>query len=309
MISNTAVSGTDWAVDVEGLSRHFGRVRAIDDLTLKIPRGCVFGLLGANGAGKTTLLKLLMGHLRPTAGRFALLGRTLERDLVEIRRRVGYVSEERYLYDWMTPREILRFARAFRSGWDDAKVMQLARRFDLPLDQRIRDLSRGHRARLCLLLALAHSPELILLDEPTSGLDPVANRDFRESLIRELASRDRTVVLSSHDVEEIERIADYVGILHRGRLLVGARLDDVRNSFTRVRVDAMGDSRDLKRVPGVVAVSSFEHEQILVIRDMQPSTLEMLRGPGRFEPELLPMSLEEIFLAAVTERDGLGEWS
>ncbi len=289
----------DWALAMEGLSRRFGRVLAVNNLTLKVPSGCVFGLLGVNGAGKTTLLKLLMGHLRPTAGKATLLGYGFERDIIEIREHVGYVSEERYLYDWMSVSEILRFTRALHARWNDAKVEQLVGRFELPLDRRIRELSRGHRARLCLLLALAHDPDLIILDEPTSGLDPVASRSFRDTIIREIASEKRTVLLSSHNVEEIERIADYVGILHRGRLLVSAPLDDLKDSFKRIRIATNDVPRDFTHVPGVLAVSKFAREQILVMNNFRSTTLGIFCESGLPEPEVLPMSLEEIFLATV----------
>src|SRR5215210_2564818 len=168
----------DCAVETRGLWRTFGKFEAVKGVDLKVLKGTVFGLLGVNGAGKSTIIKMLVGHLRPSYGRIRILDRPLEEDPVEIRKRVAYVSENRYLYEWMTVAESIKFTRAFHTNWDDGKAADLLKRFSLPPDKKVRQLSRGNRARLCLLLALSYNPELIILDEPTSGLDPIVRRDF-----------------------------------------------------------------------------------------------------------------------------------
>ena len=299
MSANVEYTPGELAVETRDLGRRFGKFEAVRGVSLRVPRGTVFGLLGVNGAGKSTIIKMIMGHLRPTCGEVRVLGRRLEDDLVEVRRRVAYVSENRYLYEWMTVAESIRFTRAFHEAWDDRKAEGLLRRFSLPADKKVRQLSRGNRARLCLLLALSYNPELIVLDEPTSGLDPIVRRDFIENIVAEIAEEGKTVLFSSHIVEEVERVADYVGIIHDGELLLVSTLDDIKASYRRVRYATNGTRPDLAGVPGVLAVETGRHEQVLTVRGLGEETLLALGERGVRHPEVLPISLEDIFVNTV----------
>jgi ABC-2 type transport system ATP-binding protein len=290
------------AVEVGNLTRHFDDLIAVDGVTLQVPRGSVLGLLGVNGAGKSTLIKMLMGHLRPSAGWIRIVGRDLTRELMEIRQRVGYVSENRYLYEWMTVEEILRFTQAFHGNWDEAKARELVERFALPMKKKIRELSRGNRARVCLILALAYNPELILLDEPTSGLDPIVRRDFLENIIWEISQEGRTVLFSSHIVEEIERIADYVAIMDNGKVLSVSTVEELKQSHRRVRFSSNGHQTEWAGAPGLLALHQAKHESILTLQDFGEESLRWLEAHGIQQPELLPMSLEEIFVDSVRAR-------
>jgi ABC-2 type transport system ATP-binding protein len=216
------------AIEARQLTRVFGRLCAVNSASIDVPEGTVFGLLGANGAGKSTLLKLLAGHLRPTSGTATVLGKPVSPGDSARWLRMGYVSQSRYLPGWMTGAECLRFARALRQQWDDIKVGCLAARLELQLDVKIRDLSRGHYVRLQIALALAHNPEVILLDEPTSGLDPSARRELLGLLVDEIGLRGRTVVFSSHLVEDIERMADCVGIMDSGRIVASGPVETLK---------------------------------------------------------------------------------
>jgi ABC-2 type transport system ATP-binding protein len=218
------------AIEAHQLTRVFGRLCAVHSASLEVPQGTVFGLLGANGAGKSTLLKLLAGHLKPTSGTATVLGRPISPQDSARWLRIGYVSQSRYLPAWMTAAECLRFARALRPEWDDGKVAHLVSRLEVPLDVKIRDLSRGLYVRLQLGLALAHNPEVILLDEPTSGLDPAGRRELLALLIDEIGLRGRTVMFSSHLVEDIERLADSVAIMDNGRIVASGPVDDLKSS-------------------------------------------------------------------------------
>jgi len=217
------------AIEARQLTRDFGRLRAVDAISIEVPQGAVFGLLGANGAGKSTLLKLLVGHLRPTSGTATLLGRPVSPGDSTRWLRIGYVSQSRYLPGWMTAAECLQFARALRPRWDDAKVANLVERLELPLDTKIHNLSRGHYVRVQIALALAHNPEVILLDEPTSGLDPAARRELLRLLVDEISVRGSTVVFSSHLVEDIERMADSVAIMDSGRVVACGPLEALKS--------------------------------------------------------------------------------
>jgi ABC-2 type transport system ATP-binding protein len=224
------------AIETHQLTRLFGRTRAVDSVSLEIPEGTIFGLLGANGAGKSTLLKLIAGHLRPTSGAATVLGRRVLPGDSAHWLRMGYVSQSRYLPGWMTGAECLRFARAMRPEWDDAKVEQLVFRLAVPLDTKIRDLSRGHYVRLQIGLALAHNPAVILLDEPTSGLDPAGRHELLRLLIDEIGLRGRTVVFSTHLVEDVERLADSVAILDGGSIVANGPIDTLKASGGRAEV-------------------------------------------------------------------------
>src|SRR5829696_4316048 len=293
------ISLDDNAIETRNLGRKFGKFEAVKNVSLRVPRGTVFGLLGVNGAGKSTIIKMIMGHLRPTRGELNILGRTLGEDLIEIRKRVAYVSENRYLYEWMTVEESVRFTRAFHETWDDKKAADLLKRFSLPAEKKVRQLSRGNRARLCLLLALSFSPELIVLDEPTSGLDPIVRRDFIENIVAEIAEEGKTVLFSSHIVEEVERVADYVGIINEGQLLMVSTLDDIKLKYKRVRYATNGTRPEVAGVPGVVMVENGRHEQILTVQGFGDETLRRLGERGVRNPEVLPISLEDIFVNSV----------
>ncbi|QDV32764.1 ABC transporter ATP-binding protein [Tautonia plasticadhaerens] len=228
------MTGDDVAIRIEGLVKRFRGVTAVDGLSLDVPSGSIFGLLGENGAGKTTTLQVLLGLLAADAGRVDVLGLDPGGDGLEVRRRVGYVPEVPALYDWMTPAETGWFAAGFHgrspggpAGFE-ARYSGLIRGFGLPPDRRIRALSKGMRAKVSLALALAGDPRLLILDEPTSGLDVMVRREFLESMV-DLAGSGRTVLLSSHQLAEVERVASHVALVHRGRLLLAEPLDRLRD--------------------------------------------------------------------------------
>src|SRR5215207_5848996 len=289
----------DYAIETRNLGRKFGKFEAVKNVSLSVPKGTVFGLLGVNGAGKSTIIKMVMGHLRPTTGEVRVLRRALGEDLLGIRRRVAYVSANRYLYEWMTVAESISFTRAFHETWEDKKAADLLKRFSLPPEKKVRQLSRGNRARLCLLLALSFNPELIILDEPTSGLDPIVRRDFIENIVSEIAEEGKTVLFSSHIVEEVERVADYVGIINDGELLLVSTIDDIKASYKRVRYATNGTRPEVAGVHGVLAVENGRHEQILTVNAWGDETLRSLGERGVKNPEVLPISLEDIFVNTV----------
>ncbi|MDR3636069.1 MAG: ABC transporter ATP-binding protein [Isosphaeraceae bacterium] len=215
-------------IRIDGMTKRFHGEPAVQGLTLEIPTGAVFGLLGENGAGKTTTLQALLGMIKPDEGRIRTLGLDPVRHGLEVRRRVGYVPEQPVLYDWMTVAEIGWFAAGFHPevGYQDY-YNRLVAGFGLPRDRKIRTLSKGMRAEVSLSLALASQPELLVLDEPTSGLDVLVRREFLESIV-DLAGAGRTVLLSSHQMAEVERVASHVALLHKGKLVLAEPLDELR---------------------------------------------------------------------------------
>jgi ABC-2 type transport system ATP-binding protein len=222
-------------IQIETLTRRFGPKPALECVSLTVPRGSVFGLVGANGAGKTTLIKHVLGLLRAETGKVRVFGRDPTVDSAEVLGRIGYLAEDNDLPGWMRVGELLRYTQAFYPNWDEAYAKQLRKEFELNLDAQVKYLSKGQRARAGLLVALAHRPELLVLDEPSSGLDPIVRRDILEAIIRTIAEEGRTVLFSSHLLHEVERVADSVAMINRGRVVFSATLDDVKDTHRCVR--------------------------------------------------------------------------
>jgi ABC-2 type transport system ATP-binding protein len=236
-------------VELCRVTRRFGNKTALEDVSLSVPRGGVFGLIGGNGAGKTTLIKHIVGLFKPQSGSVRVFGLDPVQNPVGTLGRIGYLSEERDLPNWMRVDELMRYTQAFFPNWDAAYAEELQRAFDLDSQARIKTLSRGQRARAGLLIALAHRPELLVLDEPSSGLDPVVRRDILGAIIRTITDEGRTVLFSSHLLDEVERVADRVAIIHQGRITLTASMDEIKESHRRVTLKF---NQSLDRAPPLV---------------------------------------------------------
>ena len=223
-------------VDVTELSRSFGPKDALDRVSFRAMVGRVYGLVGSNGAGKTTLIKHLLGLLRAQSGTVRVFGLDPVRDPVGVLSRIGYLSEERDLPEWMRVDELMNYTQAFHPTWDASYARELLETFALDPSKNIKELSKGMRAQAGLVAAVAHRPELLILDEPSSGLDAVVRRDILDAIVRAVADDGRTVIFSSHLLEEVERMSDHVTMLHGGREILSGVLDDVRSAYQRSRV-------------------------------------------------------------------------
>jgi ABC-2 type transport system ATP-binding protein len=228
-------------VEIAELTRRFGDNTALSSVSLSLPRGAVYGLVGANGAGKTTLIKHILGLLRAETGLVRVFGLDPVGNPVAVLSRIGYLSEENDLPGWMRIDELIRYSRAFYPGWDDAYAKELEHSFALDPSAKIKTLSKGQKARLGLLVALAYRPELLVLDEPSSGLDPIVRRDILGAVIRTIADEGRTVLFSSHLLEEVEQVADHVTMINRGKIVLSAPLETIREMH---RVDGRVPSLD-----------------------------------------------------------------
>ncbi len=285
------------AISSDGLTKDYRRVRAVDELTLRVPEGSVYGFLGRNGAGKTTTVKMLLGLTRPAAGSAQVLGLDIRKGHLAILERTAYVSENKILFDSMTTEELVRFNRGFFPRWSDEAASKYAAQLEIPPRQPFGKLSRGNRTKVCMLLALAQKADLLILDEPTAGLDPVAVDEVLRILIEDHVSRGHAVFFSSHHLTEVERVADWVGILDRGRLRLEARLEDVRSQFRRIT--ASGNGLPSRAVPPVLAWSQSERFwKYIVTRDAEEFAAA-LREQGAAVVEISPLNLQEIFLELV----------
>jgi ABC-2 type transport system ATP-binding protein len=223
-------------VEVTDLSRSFEQKKALDGVTFRASAGQVYGLVGSNGAGKTTLLKHLLGLLRAKTGSVRVFGLDPVRDPVGVLGRVGYLSEEHELPEWMRVDELMRYTQAYHPTWDASYARELLETFALDPSKKIKDLSKGMRAQAGLIAAVAHRPELLILDEPSSGLDAVVRRDILDAIVRAVADDGRTVIFSSHLLDEVERMSDHVTLIDQGRVALSGALDDVRGAYQRSRV-------------------------------------------------------------------------
>jgi ABC-2 type transport system ATP-binding protein len=257
--------------------------------------------LGENGAGKTTAIRLMLGLTEPSAGEVRVLGLDSGREGFEIRRRVGYLPERPTLYEWMTAAEIGWFTAGFYPDGFEFEFRRLVEGFRVPLDRKLSQLSKGMRAKVALSLAMAHQPELLILDEPTSGLDTMVRREFLESMV-DIAAEGRTVLLSSHQIGEVERVADIVAIVHTGRVLLVERLDELKRTTRQITITMEDPHRELPPLHAQTIQQRHRGRQYdVIVRGLDETALESLRfAPGVVAIESRTPSLEEIFVAHMT---------
>jgi ABC-2 type transport system ATP-binding protein len=272
---------------------------ALNNVDLTLPRGCVFGLLGENGAGKTTLIKHAMGLYRAQRGTVRVFGKDPVKDPEGALGHIGYLSEDRDIPRWMRVRELMRYTAGFYPKWDPAFADELLARFELDPHQKIRTCSMGQTAKTGLLVALAHRPDLVVLDEPSSGLDAVVRRHILHSAIRQVASEGRTVLFSSHLLDEVERVCDYVAIMNNGEVLLCDRLDAIKRTHHRFKLVFAEPQRAAPKISGALYCEGSGNEwSMLSAGDLERFRAEASELGARVHAEGAP-TLEEIFLARI----------
>jgi ABC-2 type transport system ATP-binding protein len=281
------------AIEARGLTRYFGTKAVVRDLDLCVPRGSVFALLGRNGSGKTTTIRMLLGLLTPTRGSSSILGRDSMLLRPEDRARIGYLAEGHFAHGWMRVRDCARFQAACFPRWNTRVFDSVAAHFALDPSARVRSLSRGERAGLCLALTLAPEPEILVLDDPALGLDPVARRSLLEALLAVTRAGDRTVLLSSHLLDDVERVADHIAIIDRGVLRVHAPVETFRERVGRwvLRFDRLPARPP--DIPRLVQCRALECELHLTIAHADGATEAALAALGAASVERAPLSLED----------------
>jgi ABC-2 type transport system ATP-binding protein len=299
----TAEAPAEMAIELIGVTRRFGTSTAVEDLTLRVPHGHTFGLIGPNGAGKSTTIKMLLGLLRPHAGRIRVLGIDVFAEPSRMKQRVGYVPEVPQMYRWMRVGELIAFTRAFYPSWNADECARLLDLFALDAAKKVKHLSKGMAAKLSLLLALAHDPEVLILDEPTSGLDPLVREEFLDGVLRAVCERRRTVLFSSHALEDVRRLADTVGLLYEGRLLLERGVEELLASTRRIRA-VLRDGRLPRHEPaGTVWQHVERREWLLTVSGFTPELLQTLRTENDLEHvEVTGLNLEELFKDVVKGR-------
>jgi ABC-2 type transport system ATP-binding protein len=291
----------EWAIETEKLGRQYGKRWVVRELGLRVPRGAVYGFLGLNGAGKSTTIRMLMGLIRRHEGKARVFGFDPQIDGVELKRRVGYVAEAPVFYDWMTVEETCRFVGTYHGKrWNWPHVEQLLDQFRLPQREKMRNLSKGQRAKTSLVLALAFDPEVLILDEPTSGLDPMARREFVEGILAQFQESGKTIFVSSHLVNELAGLVDHVGILYEGQLLLSARTDDFLDSVRRVRLGFEGAAPEGVTCDGLLRRQVDQHEAALVVGKFDEARVRAQLLPYRpASIEFERLNLEDAFVEVV----------
>jgi ABC-type multidrug transport system ATPase subunit len=293
---------SDAAIEIASLRKSYGKHAALNGLDLRVPAGSVFGFLGRNGAGKTTTIKHLLGFIKADSGSAHILGQAVTDSSVSlgIRRRIGFVTEEKGLYPYMTVDGIIRFTRPFFPRWRRDLEQRYLDMFDLPRGKSIAQLSKGMRSKLMLLLAISHGAELLILDEPMEGLDPAVIEQLLRELVAIAAEQGTTIFFSSHQLSDVEQVADHVAIIDGGKTLLCGNLDDLKAQYQRLNVVLSHEPpSDVGRLDGVVSVRrNGRMLSILVSRNAEAVAAELRQSPGT-SIERFPVTLKEVFLEHV----------
>lgn len=284
-------------VEIRNLTRRFWRKTALDDVTLDIQRGVVFGLVGENGAGKTTLIRHILGLLKAQSGSVSVFDVNPVKEPVEVLSRIGYLSESREMPEWMRVGQFMAYTEAFFPKWDEDYAEELREMFELTKDQRIKSLSRGQRARVGLLAALAHRPDFLVLDEPSSGLDPIVRRDILSAIIRTIADEGRTILFSSHLLDEVERVADRVAMMHHGRIVMCAPLEQILDEHSLLTMRFSEPQRQPPNLAGGLSWRGEGQDWTCLCNGELEELRESAAKAGAAIVEERRPSLEDVFLA------------
>jgi ABC-2 type transport system ATP-binding protein len=300
-------------ISTRGVSHRYSRTWALKDVDLEIPRGSMYALLGPNGAGKTTLLKILMGLVHPTRGEALLTGRSIRSLSTEQRARIGYVAEGQSLPGWMTLSGLIRYLAPLYPTWDAQLADHLRSRFRLPLDRKIRKMSRGEKMKVALLASLAPRPDILIMDEPFTGMDALVKDELIYGLLELAQGGDWTVLLCSHDIGELENLADWVGFLDRGRLILSEPLDVLKGRFRRVEAAlSAGSLTEMNGLPPTwLSPQRAGNRMTFVTCDHGVSGWEgeiRANMPGIERINAAPASLRDIFVALASEGMGGRDW-
>jgi ABC-2 type transport system ATP-binding protein len=289
-------SNSTYAIETRGLTKYYGGRPVVHALDFKIPVGCVYGFLGRNGAGKSTTIKMLTGMVRPDFGEALLLGEDSARLPPATRARVAYLAEGHPLYGHLSIGGMERLTRAFYSNWNQPLFDQIIDHFELSRKKKIRRLSNGQRAQVSLALAVAPDPELLILDDPTLGLDTVVRRDFLESMIQIIQRAGRTILFSSHNLGDVERVADRIGILVKGVLRVDCPTEHFKQALRKVVLEFTGPPPVFPALNGILSDSVVGNRRELVIANFTDDHRQAAETLAALSIEVLELPLEDAFV-------------
>lgn len=293
---------TEAALSVEHLSKRYRKKVAVDDVSFTVPAGSICGLVGPNGAGKTTTIRMLLDLERPDSGTVRVLGLDPTQNRLDILARVGYVPEKHHIYEWMRVQQVLDFVADVYPRWSWQEFQQLNDILELPLDRKVKELSRGELAKLALIAALSHKPEVLILDEPTSGLDPLIRRNFLSAIVGLLKDTDRVVLFSTHILSDVERVADRVIIMNEGSIAAHDTLDALRDRFCKVSILFRSPPDEDFEIPGARRVDKGLREWVAIMK-AGTDIGQFSDNANIADAVVHPMTLEDVFIELVGKKE------
>ncbi len=285
---------------IKNLSKSFGKKKVLENFNLIVEKGKVYGLLGINGEGKTTLIRMIMGVIPPDNGEIFFKNKKISFRDDSYKKEIGFIAEESIFYSWMTIKELLSFNASFYPKWNVPKANDYLEKFSLDPKTRIRNLSRGMKLKLGLIVTLASEPELLILDDPTSGLDVPTRHDFLKEVIKELSEAGTTILFSTHIVHEIEGIIDNLGILRFGSLILDEDYHELKNSCMRVLLTSEESLEDKIKIDGIVVEKTNGNQIDLVVYPWTEEKKQVIENLNPTSMEIKPLNLEEIFISFVS---------
>jgi ABC-2 type transport system ATP-binding protein len=291
----------EYVIETHNLTKRYGALEAVRALDLGIRDQQIIGFLGRNGAGKSTTIKMLLGIVHPTTGTGSVLGKRIDdpKESREMRHQVAYVGEDKQTYDYLTVGEMIRFTRSFYSDWRPEIERRLISEYELPVERKVKALSKGMRTKLALLLALARRPALLILDEPSEGLDPVSIETLLQELVA-IAGEGATVFFSSHQIAEVERIADRVCIIDHGTVVMDTSLEQLREDYRRITLGFLIHPSEADfHLAGIEHIRTDGRQMTVLAKHNTDAIVEHAHNLGAVSVDVVPISLREIFLATV----------
>jgi ABC-2 type transport system ATP-binding protein len=288
---------------LQNVTRRFGKSIVVNDVSLSIPRGTTVGFIGLNGAGKTTTIRMMVGLLKPHGGHISIAGFDIPAQRRLSYPHIGYVPDRPTVYGWMRVQEAIDFARTFYQNWNTHRCNELIKMFNLDRNQRAKNLSKGQGAKLSLLLALSHDPEVLVLDEPTSGFDPIVREEFLEGVLAVTSEREQTVIFSSHTLTDVQRLADSVAILHAGRLILHKPIDSLLDQTKRIRAVLEDESASRQAPAGTIFQQVRGREWMMTVENFAPEQVEFIRAQNRVSQiDVVDVNLDDLFKDVIRGR-------
>jgi len=293
----------DAPIVLEHVSRRFGRATVVDDLSFSVRRGTTMGFIGLNGAGKTTTIRMMVGLLRPNSGRICVADCEIPKERNRLKPLVGYVPDRPTVYAWMRVEQAIEFARSFYQRWNNHRCNELVKMLDLDRGKQIKHLSKGQAAKVSLLLALCHEPEVLVLDEPTSGFDPLVREEFLEGVLAATSEKSQTVLFSSHTLADVQRLADSVAILHEGKLILHSAVDELLEHTKRIRAVLEDEAAERQPPPGMLFQQIRGREWIMTVENFAAEQVQFIREKNQVSQiEVLDVSLDDVFKDVIRGR-------
>jgi ABC-2 type transport system ATP-binding protein len=293
----------DVAIQARDLEMRYRKKIALRRVNFCVPSGCICGFLGPNGAGKTTTIRLLMGLLKPTSGNAIVLGLDPLRDSFQLRHRVGYVPDVSHIYHWMSIDEVFRFAASVYRNWDSTKCKSITNLLQLPTSRTVKQLSRGELAKLNLVIAMSHRPQLLILDEPTTGVDPLMRGEFLDAVVGIARAEGTTVFFSTHILSDVDRIADRIIVINEGHLIADDTVEALQSRYTKASFIFSSPPRVDNEVPGALRVHCGIREWVAIFDATDPMQLQAIaRRLGAEDVLIRAMTVEDIFIELFNHR-------